>query len=163
MRRVLGFSLVELMITVGIIGILLMVAVPQVRRSQRAAQEAELRADLRAWREAVDRFYLDHGVNPWNLGWLTHDKVGGPASGYDRLGNLVPINQYAANFRGPYIRMPAAKRTISPFFGSHGEWFPRTGMPGVGFTYTGAPNAAGELVWLTGPGTTLDGVPYSSL
>jgi general secretion pathway protein G len=54
-----GFSLIELIVVVTIIGILASVAVVQVKNAQRKAQEAALRDNLFEMRKAIDNFYAD--------------------------------------------------------------------------------------------------------
>lgn len=51
-----GFTLIELSVTVAIIGILALAAVPVLEMSARRAKESELRADLRQIREALDAY-----------------------------------------------------------------------------------------------------------
>ena len=62
-----GFSLIELIVVVTIIGILASVAVVQVRNVQRKAQEAALKDNLFEMRKAIDNFYADKQRYPNDL------------------------------------------------------------------------------------------------
>lgn len=65
-----GFTLIELMVVVTIIGILAGVAVVNVKHAQRKAREAALKKDLHDMREAIDNFYADKQRNPADLNEL---------------------------------------------------------------------------------------------
>jgi len=56
MRRHFGFTLIELVVTVAIVGILAMAAVPVLEMSAQRAKEMELKSDLRHMREALDAY-----------------------------------------------------------------------------------------------------------
>jgi prepilin-type N-terminal cleavage/methylation domain-containing protein len=56
MKRNSGFTLIELAVTVAIVGILAAAAVPVLEMSAQRAKEAELKADLRQIREALDAY-----------------------------------------------------------------------------------------------------------
>ena len=62
-----GFTLVELMIVVSIIGILATVAVPSYRQSVVKAREAVLRQDLFTMRDLLDQYRADKGKYPATL------------------------------------------------------------------------------------------------
>lgn len=88
------------MVGVSSLGILLPIAAPGLSRVRRSARETGLIADLQALRKAAERCNADQGFYPWNIGWLTHDEVGGGASGYSADGTFVTIPNFADNFRG---------------------------------------------------------------
>jgi len=69
-KRQKGFTLIELIVVVTIIGILAGIAVVNVRNAQRKAQEAALRDDLHELRKAIDDFYADKQRYPTDLNEL---------------------------------------------------------------------------------------------
>ena len=62
-----GYSLVELMIVVAIIGILVALAVPSFQQSAVKAREAALKQNLQTIRTVLDQHYADKGVYPPTL------------------------------------------------------------------------------------------------
>lgn len=62
-----GFTLIELMVVVTIVGILAAVAIVNVRHAQKKAQEAALKDDLHSLRRAIDDYYADHQKYPASL------------------------------------------------------------------------------------------------
>ncbi|MFI5304214.1 MAG: type IV pilin protein [Nitrospiria bacterium] len=65
-----GFTLIELMIVITIIGILLSVAAPSYKSATITANEAVLKKDLFTLRDVLDQYYSDHGKYPSSLGAL---------------------------------------------------------------------------------------------
>lgn len=62
-RRVLGFTLVEIMIVVTIIGILASLAVPAFQRARWKALETSIRNNLRQMWGAAQQYMLENGVD----------------------------------------------------------------------------------------------------
>ncbi len=68
-----GFTLVELMIVMAIIGVLLAVAIPSYVGAVRQAREAVLKEDLHVMRSAIDSYTADKQKAPQSLDDLVTD------------------------------------------------------------------------------------------
>lgn len=62
-----GFTLIELMVVIMIMGILIAIAQPSLKRSIIRADEAVLKEDLFQMRDAIDQYYADNGKYPPSL------------------------------------------------------------------------------------------------
>jgi len=69
-----GFTLIELMIVMSIIGILASIAAPAVQRHVIRARETVLLEDLYQMRSAIDAFFADKGKYPDSLDELVENK-----------------------------------------------------------------------------------------
>lgn len=69
-----GFTLIELMIVVSIIGILAAIAVPNYKMGLIKAREAVLRENLYSIRTSIDQFYADQGKYPDGLPEMVEKK-----------------------------------------------------------------------------------------
>ena len=134
-RRQAGFTLIELMVVVSIIGVLAAIAVVQVKNMKRKAVEAALKKDLHDMREAIDNFYADKQHNPADLNELVPKYI-----------RKIPPDPITGQADWDVIM-----ETPDPDAPENTD-------------ATGTPVAPGiEDVKSTAPGTTLDGVPYADL
>ncbi|MGZ8198629.1 MAG: type IV pilin protein [Burkholderiales bacterium] len=62
-----GFTLVELMVVIAIVGTLLSIAVPRYFASVERSKEAVLKENLAVMRDAVQKYYADKGKYPDKL------------------------------------------------------------------------------------------------
>lgn len=83
-----GFTLLELLVVMTIIGILAAIAVPALRDSPQRAREATLRGDLFTFRSVIDQYKGDKGNYPPTLEILIKD-------GYMRKIPLDPMTKAA--------------------------------------------------------------------
>ena len=68
-----GFTLIELMIVMAIIGILITMAIPSFVGALRHAREAALKEDLQTMRTAIDTYTMDKQKGPQSLDDLIQD------------------------------------------------------------------------------------------
>ena len=66
LKRKNGFTLIEIMIAVGIIGLLAAIALPSLRKSRNNAQNAKFINDLRVAKDAVELYATLTGRYPTN-------------------------------------------------------------------------------------------------
>ena len=69
-----GFTLIELIVVMAIIGVLLTVAVPRYFHSVDKSKEAVLHQNLQLTREALDKYFGDNGKYPDSLDDLVTKK-----------------------------------------------------------------------------------------
>lgn len=73
-RRPCGFTLIEILIVISIIGILITLAQPTFQRAVTAAREATLKENLFVLRDLLDQYYADHGKYPPSLQALVDER-----------------------------------------------------------------------------------------
>lgn len=68
-----GFTLLELIVVIAIIGILATIVMPKLLQTVPKAKEAVLKTDLRTFRDVIDQYYADKGKYPESLEALVTD------------------------------------------------------------------------------------------
>jgi general secretion pathway protein G len=68
-----GFTLLELMIVLAIMGILITIAEPNLKYAITGAKEAVLKENLFQMRDAIDQYYADNGKYPEALSALVNE------------------------------------------------------------------------------------------
>jgi general secretion pathway protein G len=147
-----GFTLVELLIVVIILGILAAVVIPQFNTVSADAKESSLVANLNTIRQAISLYRVQHNeIYPGQGGWaefVTHLTTGTDPDG-------APGNQY-----GPYLRttFPANPFTTTAT-GTVVATMPGTPTGGTGWIYC---NTTGEIR-ANNSGTAPSGADYFAL
>jgi general secretion pathway protein G len=87
-RSARGFTLIEMIIVITLIGILVGLALPQYKYSLKKARETVLKTDLFEFRKLINQYYNDKGKYPPSLRTLVDD-------GYLRQIPIDPVTRSA--------------------------------------------------------------------
>jgi general secretion pathway protein G len=132
-RRQSGFTLLELIIVIAIIGILATIAMPALKNMPVRAKESVLKTNLRTLRDMIDQYYGDKGKYPTALAALVDE-------GYVRRLPVDPITKSSDTWIPVFEEVdpdhPPAETDTDP------------SKPGIVDVHSGA------------PGNSLDGTPY---
>jgi general secretion pathway protein G len=135
-----GFTLLELLVVMTIIGILAAVAVPALRDAPQRAREAALREDLFTLRSTIDQFHGDKGYYPPDLQTLV-------AEGYVRKIPKDPMTDSADTWVVEYEQVATDDTGAAPSGSEEGTEQVPLG-PGIVDVHSGS------------EGTALDGTAY---
>jgi general secretion pathway protein G len=136
-RQASGFTLLELIIVIAVIGILATIALPNLKDIPRRAAESVLKSNLRTFRDVIDQYRADKGHYPATLEALVED-------GYLRSIPADPITKSADTWVLVYEEISAEG------FPAETD-LPEQGEPGIEDVRSGA------------PGVSMDGTPYAEL
>lgn len=115
--RSAGFTLLELIVVVAIVGILATMAMPALKNVPRRAAEAVLKSDLRTFRDVIDQFHADKGHYPPTLESLVEE-------GYLRQIPVDPITKRIDSWVEIY-------EEVDPDFIPAETDLPEDGQPGI--------------------------------
>lgn len=116
-QRRRGFSLVEMVLVVTILGVLASIAIPRMTTASSSAQQNALQATLANVRKAIDIYYAEHDRYPG------YDHVTGLPDGTAFLDQLLKYSDFRGETNstpnntykyGPYLRSPFP---VNPFNG----------------------------------------------
>ena len=134
-----GFTLLELIVVIAIIGILATIAMPALKDMPRRANEAVLKTNLRTLRDCIDQYYGDKGHYPENLDALV-------TAGY-----LRKVPNDITKRSDTWVLVPEDTGTADPATQQPLPTDPAAAddKPGISDVHSGSPLMA------------LDGTPYS--
>ena len=150
-RRV-GFSLIELVIVIAILGILAAVAVPRMSRGAAGATSSRLRADLATLRSALELYYVEHN----NTYPAVADFENALVNQYSDVDGNLNATKTGVFIYGPYLKeIPTIQ--VGPRKGDNGV--AAADAAGIGWLYN---DTTGTITANTGTATDDAGNLYST-
>jgi general secretion pathway protein G len=146
MRR--GFSLVELIIVVAVLGIMAAIVVPQFQSHSTQAKKAVAKESLRILRGAIELYTARHGGVP--PGYENDDPQTSPTSS-----NFYQQLVVDGNYLLKIPKNPFSNRQNIRMIGNS-ETFPQNPIDGYGWIY----QAATKTIRLNWPGSDPVGIRY---
>lgn len=94
-----GFSLIELVIVVVIIGVIAAIAIPRMSRGGDAARESSLTANLATLRNAIELFHTEHDDTWPGVGTISDQLLL-----FSNLAGATSTTKTTTHIYGPYLR-----------------------------------------------------------
>lgn len=168
MKHERGFTLVELLVVITIIGILAAIAIPNMTRMRDKARETEVKANLHVIQEAVERYYTNENEYPpyllggSNTSWPIFKAR--PSNPYpDIVDPLIDKNYITSYPKNPFVDEREGGIYLAATGGD--AYTPASGDPRFGLKGTIMPNSVDDpLFFTTTPGNyaetiNMDGNP----
>lgn len=99
-----GFSLVELVIVIVILGVIAAIAIPRISSGSKNAGEAALRANLQSIRNAIDWYASDHGGTFPGSGGTATEFINQLTQYSNAAGGVSASLNATTHPFGPYLR-----------------------------------------------------------
>jgi len=95
-----GFSIVELMIVVAIVGLLALMALPAFKKIRRTSQERIITNNLRIISDAAEQYFFEKGVSQvtWTQLYIASDSA-------NSFLKSVPVSVAGENYEGAFATM----------------------------------------------------------
>lgn len=116
-----GFTMIELLVAITILGLLVSIAAPRYFGNLDRTKEDVLKQDLYILRDAIDKFYADRNKYPESLDQLVTE----------RYLRKVPVDPFTKSPRS-WVLVQSEDKTVA----------------GVVDVRSGAPNAGADGTWL---------------
>ena len=142
-----GFTLIEILIVVIILGILAAIVIPQFTNASKEAKQSALVTMVQSLRSQIALYKLQHNdnlpdlVTSWDQLTLFSDLAGGTAAAK---------NQATGHVYGPYMQSVPKNPLVSTAAASvvvNGVASPGVNPPTAGFVYDYAANAGSGKIW----------------
>lgn len=152
-----GFSIIELMVVIAIIGVLATIAVPNFQKFQAKAKQTNAKVELTGIYTAEQAFFTEFGTYHTDLASIGYipDGIDGTAATAVPAGLLRYYNVGFANATSPGT-FAALTLPVSPAAGGHDGWYRAT----ASLCAQAAPASIAGTGVLAGPAMAADGQTF---